>query len=267
MSIYTALSGAIQQSQKLDTLANNIANANTTAFKKDQQIFREKLVRASSLDQVLEIPSISISELEKSSSNGEDKKQVSLLETYTHFDQGALKPTHQKMDFAIEGRGFFEVLTPNGLRLTRNGNLHIDSLGRLVSQSGFPVLSVNQNQTESLPINQRVIQVQPGNLFISEQGDIFSRNEFLGKISVVDLEDLKVLKKEGHSLYKLPVGGESLLKPSSSFRVLQGFTEESNVNLVEEMTDLIKTTRTFESNKELIKAFDKMQEKLISSAL
>ena len=265
MSIYTAVSGAVKQSQTLDTISNNIANANTTAFKKDKQLFKKQLVKSTSSFETLEIPSVNISSEEKTQRVGKDKTQISLAETYTHFDQGSLKATHQSMDFAIEGRGFFEILTPNGIRLTRNGNFRLDSLGRLVTQAGFPVLSANQNPRVNPPLNQRVIQVPEGLFLVSKQGDIFSGNQPLGRLSVVDLEDLRGLKKEGHSLYTLPVEGEALLRSSASFQVLQGFTENSNVNLVEEMTDLIQTTRVFESNKELIKAFDKMQEKLISS--
>ena len=279
MSIFTALSGAVSQGQKLDTVSNNIANVNTPAFKKDRQIFREQLIQPPpSSKQVIELPSVSSQAKNFNPLSGQDKKMVAIQGTYTDFKQGNLRETNRPLDFALEGRGFFEVLTPTGIKFTRSGNFKIDPSGRLVTSRGFPILGerravrglTDPGGARSVDPNLRVLRISGQNVLggnninVSYDGRIYSGRTPLGKISLVDLEDLRMLKKEGHSLYFLPSGNENLLRQANQARVHQGFIEGSNVNLVEEMTDMIQTTRTFESHKQLIKAFDSMSDKLVN---
>ena len=120
--LFTALSGAMAQTQKIDTIANNIANVNTTGFKKDQQTFGEYLTSYEKEPQVIQVPRVTASIESFYDMNGGDKAFVDSTGTYTNFEQGSLKFTGGKLDLALDGAGFFEVSTPAGVQLTRAGN-------------------------------------------------------------------------------------------------------------------------------------------------
>ncbi|HRO68072.1 MAG TPA: flagellar hook basal-body protein, partial [Pseudobdellovibrionaceae bacterium] len=138
--VYTALSGAIAQTQKLDTIANNIANVNTPGFKRDEVTFQEYLTANEKEQQVMNVPRVPASIESFYDMQGGDKSYVDLKGTFTDQSQGSLRPTGNKFDIAIDGKGFFEVMTPQGVRLTRAGNFTMDGNGRLVTKDGFPVL-------------------------------------------------------------------------------------------------------------------------------
>jgi flagellar basal-body rod protein FlgF len=157
--IYSAVSGAMAQSSRLDTIANNLANVNTTSFKKDRQVFSEYLAANEKPQDVIQAPRIPASVESFYDMQGGDTAYVNPAGTYTNFEQGALKSTGSAMDMAIEGKGFFEVLTPQGVRWTRNGSLQIDGNGRLTTKEGFPVLRDGQNDPA-----QRTIQLGSRNM-------------------------------------------------------------------------------------------------------
>src|SRR5262245_24775503 len=131
--IFSAVSGAMAQNSRLDTIANNLANVNTSAFKKDRQVFSEYLSAYEKPPDVINVPRIPASIESFYDMQGGDNAYVNPSGTYTNFAQGALRSTGSALDLAIEGRGFFEVLTPQGLRWTRGGGLQIDNSGRLVT--------------------------------------------------------------------------------------------------------------------------------------
>lgn len=261
MSIYTSLSGAVSQGEKLDLIANNIANANTPSFKKDEALFRTKFIDSSFLE-ASGVPSLS-SQFDIRQAKGKDLNAVQLDRTYTNFKQGTLKKTGLPLDFGLEGPGFFEVLTPRGVRLSRNGHFKLDREGRIVNSSGFPVLL---QQRTGVPLNplQRLIQLgNASSISVSEDGKIYLDRNLLGSFSLVQ-GDPALIQKEGHSLYVFSSGGGASLRPALQTKVLQGFIEDSNVNIVKEMTDMIQTTRAFDSNKQMIKAYDAMSDKLVN---
>ncbi|RME18583.1 MAG: flagellar basal-body rod protein FlgF [Bdellovibrio sp.] len=258
--IFTALSGAMAQDQKLETIANNLANVNTTAFKKDQLVFREYLTANEKEPQILKVPKVPASIESFYDMNGGDKSYVDVAGSYTDFSQGHLKPTGNALDVAIEGSGFFEVLTPQGIQYTRNGSFKVDGQGFLVNQNGYPVLRAGTEAPQA-----RRLQVQNGNrLTISYSGDVYERGENLGRLSVVDFNNKDALKKVGRGLYSLKPNYNEAPRPQNDVKIHQGFLEGSNVNIVKEMTDMISTTRTFQSTQEAIKAFDSMNEKLVN---
>src|SRR5690606_19114825 len=106
--IYTAVSGAIAQSSRLDTIANNIANSNTTSFKKDKQLFNEYLSANEKLPDVMQVPKVPASIESFYDMQGGDKAYVNAAGTFTDFSQGMLAPSGNNNDMAIEGKGFFE---------------------------------------------------------------------------------------------------------------------------------------------------------------
>lgn len=257
--IFTALSGAMAQNQRLDTIANNIANANTASFKKDQQTFYEYLSAAEKSPDVIQVPRVPASIESFYDMQGGDRGYVDSSGTFTDFTQGQLKPTGNTLDLALEGRGFFEVATPQGIRLTRGGQLKIDSQGTLVTKEGFPVLRDGSGDASG-----RRIQVEGRNLTVSRSGDIYDNGNQVGRLSVVEVANPDSLQKTGNSLYSLKANFNETPIPSVDTQVQQGFVELSNVNIVDEMTDMITASRTFESAQRAMKAHDQMDEKLMN---
>ncbi len=258
--IFTALSGAVAQSQRLDTIANNIANSNTTSFKKDQQVFKEFLTANERPPDVIQAPRIPASIESFYDMQGGDAGYVDSAGTFTNHEQGAVKATGSPLDFAIKGDGFFEVLTPQGPQLTRNGIFRINSQGQLVSKEGFPVLKEGVGQ----PAGGRTINLQSSNLTVSQSGDLYEGGQAVGRLSVVTVGDKDGLQKIGNSLYALKPNFNQQLAPATDAEVHQGFLEGSNVNIVEEMTEMISATRAFESTQKAIQAFDQMNSKLVN---
>ncbi|MGE0763560.1 MAG: flagellar basal-body rod protein FlgF [Bdellovibrionales bacterium] len=257
--IFTALSGAMAQSQRLDTIANNIANANTTSFKKDQQTFYEYLSAAEKTPDVIQVPRVPASTESFYDMQGGDRGYVDSAGTFTDFTQGQLRPTGSTLDVALEGRGLLEVLSPQGVRLTRNGQLKIDSNGTLVTKEGFPVLRDGSQDPA-----QRRIQVEGRNLTISQNGEIYDNGNQLARLSVVEVANPDSLQKVGTSMYALKPNFNETLTPSNETQVRQGFIELSNVNIVDEMTDMISASRAFETAQRAMKAFDQMDDKLVN---
>jgi flagellar basal-body rod protein FlgG len=265
--IYTAVSGAIAQTAKLDTIANNLANVNTPAFKRDSQIFKEYVTAYQKEPSTITVPRIPASIESFYDMNGGDKSYVDLDGTNTDFSQGFMKSTGNPLDVAIEGDGFFEVLTPQGPRLTRAGSFAVSAEGKLVTKQGYPVLS--EGAPGSDPAG-RTIELSGNNpISISDSGEIFENNASVGKLSLVTTSNKDGLQKIGENLYSIrtninPDITPAVLKTSEGARITQGFLEGSNVNPIREMTDMIATSRTFESTQKAIQAYDDMQKKLVT---
>ncbi|HAG92431.1 MAG TPA: flagellar basal-body rod protein FlgF [Bdellovibrionales bacterium] len=257
--IYTAVSGAIAQSSRLDTIANNIANSNSTGFKKDRQVFSEYLSSYEKEQQLMKVPRVPASVESFYDMQGGDKAYVNPAGTYTDHSQGLMKSTGRNLDFGIEGKGFFEVLTPQGVRWTRNGSFTINGEGQLVTHAGYPVL-VQGNQ----PPEQRVVQVGNQKMTVSKQSDIYIGGAPVGRLALMDFPDPTQIRKEGAGLFQRNSEEVLPVPVNDSVRVHQGFVEGSNVNVVEEMTDMIMAQRVFEATQQAIKAFDHMDDKLIN---
>ncbi len=261
--VYTALSGAMAQSLKLDTIANNIANANTPAFKRDQQVFNEYLTANEKPPTVIQVPRVPASIESFYDVQGGDKSFVDAKGTFTDFSQGSLKRTGNPLDVAINGKGFFEVATPQGVRLTRSGNFTLDGNGRLVTKEGHPVLT-NTGDSAADP-STRTIQISGGApVSITDAGEILEGAEVRGKLSIVNVEKPDSLQKVGNSLYGFKANMNPEVTATPGATVQSGFLEMSNINVVQEMTDMIQTHRVFESTQKAISAYDSMADKLVN---
>lgn len=259
--IYSALSGAVAQNEKLDTIANNIANVNTAGFKKDRQVFNEYLSANEKPPDVLQVPRIPASVESFYDMQGGDRAYVNAQGSYTDHTQGVLKNTGGPLDLAIEGRGFLEVSTPNGIRFSRNGALKVDGEGRLVTRDGYPVLKEGAGADAA----SRAIRVSSTrNITISFNGDVYDGDQLAGRLAVVDFNNLDALQKQGSSLYGIKPLYNAAPLPANDFKIHQGFVEMSNVNVIDEMTDMIQTTRAMEANQQLIKAFDQIDSRLVN---
>ncbi len=261
--VYTALSGAMAQSLKLDTIANNIANVNTPAFKRDQQVFNEYLSANEKSPTVIQVPRVPASVESFYDMQGGDKSFVDAKGTFTDFSQGSLKRTGNPLDVAINGKGFFEVATPQGVRLTRSGNFTLDGNGRLVTKEGHPVLS-SSGDSAADP-STRAIQILGGaSVTISDSGEVLEGNENRGKLSIINVEKPDSLQKVGHQLYGFKSNAKAEIVSMPNATLQGGHLEMSNINVVQEMTDMIQTHRVFESTQKAISAYDSMSDKLVN---
>lgn len=260
--VYTALSGAMAQSLKLDTIANNLANVNTPAFKRDQQLFQEYLTANEKPPEVIQVPKDVASIESFYNLQGGDKSYVDARGTFTDYSQGGMKSTGNPLDVAIDGKGFYEVATPTGVKLTRAGNFTLDGNGQLVTKEGFPVLKASEPGADP---STRTIRVEGNSpLSISDQGDVMEGANNLGRLSVIDVKNPDCLQKVGSSMYTFKQNMAPQLTSVAMPSLKQGFLETSNVNIVREMTDMIATQRIFESTQKAMGAYDQMAEKMNS---
>ncbi|MCO4755897.1 MAG: flagellar basal-body rod protein FlgF [Bacteriovoracaceae bacterium] len=271
-NIWVPLSGQIAQQRKVETIANNIANANTAGFKKDRLVFKEHLTALTKGSDDIDLPNKEWSPDDFYRTQGAENAYVKVDGNYTDFEQGALKPTNNPLDMALFGKGFFEVLTPNGVRFTRKGNFTVSKEGELVTDRGFKLLSPPQaedsqgrDDTASIQddddISSRLIKLPPGSrISVSKEGEIFSKQGSLGRISVVEFNDMHALRKQGNALF-INNHPANIKRDSVSTTVNQGFMEGSNVNAIHEMSELIKAHRHFENIQKAINTYDSISGK------
>lgn len=266
-NIWVSISGQIAQQKKVDTIANNIANANTAGFKKDRLTFKEHLTALDKGLEDIDIPREEWSPKDFYKTEGAQNAYVKVDGSFTIFEQGQLRPTKNNLDMALHGKGFFEVLTPTGVRYTRKGTFSLSKEGHLVNENGFKVLKKTEQpfskELDAKEIEKRLIVIpQESRLSVSKSGEIFSQSGSLGIISVVEFKDQHALSKQGQSLFsnKYP---NNILKDSST-TVNQGFIEGSNVNAVQEMSELIKAHRHFENIQKAISTYDTISGKAVN---
>lgn len=203
-------------------------------------------------------------------SQGGENAFVKVDGSYTDFQQGSLTPTNGALDFALSGKGFFEVLTPTGIRFTRNGNFTVNKDGELLTTQGFKLLgkitpdeNLNETVANENDINARTIKIPINAKFsVSKEGHIFSKDGKIGEISVVEFKDLHALKKQGQNLF-LNNDSENILRESST-TVNQGFVEGSNVNAIQEMSELINAHRQFENIQKAINTYNQISGNIVN---
>ncbi|MGZ3788429.1 MAG: flagellar basal-body rod protein FlgF [Bacteriovorax sp.] len=269
--LWVPLSGAIAQQRNVETIANNVANANTPGFKKEQVVFKEYLAALEKGDAQIDLPQKEWAPSDFYRSYNAEDAFVKVDGAYTLHEQGQLAPTGNAFDNAINGPGFFEVLTPNGVRFTRKGNFSINNQGKLVTDQGFLLLSksppptagADGQMTPTAPPESRAITVGNNKFSINLEGEVFSGNNKVADLSLVEFGDVHALKKEGNSLFINP-DQKNVKIGEIKTSVHQGFVEQSNVNAVSEMSSLINANRNFESIQRVIKTYDTMSGKAVN---
>lgn len=258
-SLWTAASGMSSQQMNVDTISNNLANVNTTGYKKESAEFKSLLYQTIQ---------------EKSyDSEGTEKPtgiQVGLgvrnSAITSHYTQGTLLQTENDSDLAIEGKGFFMVQTADGeTAYTRNGSFQmangIDGV-TLATSEGYPVLD-----TKKQPIV--IKKYASSEITINENGELCHKNGTKNatpigiKIGIAQFNNPSGLEKMSNSLLKeSSASGTPLLesenKALKQSKVQQGYLEGSNVSAVDEMVNLIVAQRAYEMNSKIITASDEM---------
>lgn len=258
--LYTGASGMIAQQARIDNVANNLANVDKTGYKRDLTLFKafpDMLIRRINDDGLGIVPAGSYDTMPIVGKLGTG---VEVNEVFTEFEQGSLQHTENPLDLALEGRGFFTVVTERGERYTRDGGFTINKDGFVVTKNGNLVLGENGP-----------IKVQANNFMINERGEVLvnaaisldprdvvgmANNNWedpvvIDKLKIVDFENIREIKKEGDSLYReTELSGPPL--PPGDIKIIQGFLEKSNVNVVREMVDMIEVQRSYEANQKAI---------------
>ena len=239
-SLYTAVSGLITLENKQSTITNNIANASTSAFKSDTLSIK-------SFDEVL------IQNKDKISGGKNVQNTIGKLslgakmdKVDTKFTQGILKPTKKTTDIAIEGRGFFAVQSGNKTVFTRDGNFKIANDGYLITSSGESVLGINKRTGAMEPIF-----VGTNNFIIDNNNGINVDGKSTHSLAVADFNDYGTLKKVGDNNY---LGDNPVY--NAKVWTKQGYIEQSNVNISNEMVEMMTTMRNFETNQKIIQTID-----------
>lgn len=269
--LWVPISGAIAQQKNVETIANNVANANTPGFKKDQVVFKEYLTALEKGDQGVDLPQKEWKPEDFYRTYGAEESFVKVDGTYTLHEQGQLTPTGNHFDVALNGPGFFEVLTPNGVRYTRKGSMSINNEGQLVTDQGYLVLSkdvapiANEDGSLSPSVNpqERAITLGSNRFSINMQGEVFSGDNKLADLAITEFNDIHALKKQGNSLFINP-DFQNIKIGEIKTTANQGFVEQSNVNAVSEMSNLINANRNFESIQRVIKTYDSMSAKSVN---
>jgi flagellar basal-body rod protein FlgF len=233
---YIALSRQGALRREMDTVAHNIANMNTSAFKGEKMMFVEHLVKSRDDQSVLP----------KKLSFTRDVAQ------YRDLSEGPIKTTGNTLDVAIRGDGYFVVETPDGTpNYTRNGGFTMDSQGQLVTQSGNPVLSRGGAPIFLSPTDH--------NITISADGTLSTNNGQLGQLRVVRFDDPQKMQAEQAGLFSTDQAPQDVVRPS----VLQGALEGSNIQPVIELSRMIEVHRAYDSVKTFIDSEDGRQKKMI----
>jgi flagellar basal-body rod protein FlgF len=236
--LYAAASGMIAQQTIQDYLAQNIANANTVGYKQDNSTFRA-------------LQSLQLQRLEQGQTKGVPIGEVGMGATadnpYTDWQKGAITQTNQPLDASLEDpQQFFAISTPRGERYTRAGNFQVDATGNLLSGAGQPVLSVTGQ-----PINTG----GRGGVTLDSKGNVLVNGRSVAQLKIVQATP-NALRKEGDSLFApvAPNAVQVAVQPS----VQPGTLEQSNVNTVRSLVQMITITRGFDMAQRAITTQDDM---------
>lgn len=246
-TLWTSKSGLNANQEKLDVISNNIANVNTTGYKKVNVGFKDLI--SSSLDEWGNPLN------DKTATVGSGVKTGNFTKDNS---QGGLQTTNQKTDLALDGDGYFKVVSSNGTEYyTRDGSFKLDSYGRLVTANGN-ILEVQYANGYS----ENNTGLTADNFTINKKGEIFAENngnfEKVGEIAVYTAVGNDVFTSVGDNLFK-ELNGVQVYR-TLDVDMYQGYLEASNVDLSQEMTDMIVTQRAFQLSSKGVKAADEMWE-------
>jgi len=234
--IFISLSRLMSLQNKMDAVANNVANSNSTGYKQQKVLFAEVLRKTSMTEQVSLV---------------QDRAMV------RDMSEGPLSATQNPLDVAIRGKGFFVVDTLNGPHYTRAGRFQLNGNSQIVDDNGLPVLD-GTNKPISLPAGTTDIR-------ITADGSVFSNvnpTAPSGKINVVSFANERQMSEIGSGLF---ITDEKPQPAPKDTRVIQGAIEESNVKPVAEITNMIGVQRQYESIQKMLAAENDRSKKMIQT--
>ncbi|WKV97681.1 flagellar basal-body rod protein FlgG [Pseudomonas sp. H22_DOA] len=250
-ALWVAKTGLSAQDTNLTTISNNLANVSTTGFKRDRAEFQDLLY------QIKRQPGAQSTQDSELPTGLQVGTGVRIVGTQKNFTAGSLQTTEQPLDMAINGRGFFQILQPDGTTsYTRDGTFHLDSNGQIVNASGFalePAIVIpNDAQTFTVGNDGTVSVTLPGN----------PASQVIGNLQTADFINPAGLQAVGNNLFleTAASGAPQVGTPGlAGFgTTLQNTSETSNVSTVEEMVNMITTQRAYEMNSKVISTADQM---------
>lgn len=238
--LYAACAGLMARTDSLDAIANNLANTSTAGYRARQGSFSSVLAESgrqplgSVLNQVT--------------------NNYGVLGS-THMDQiqGSMNTTGNPMDFAVQGPGYFAVQTHGGVQYTRNGSFKVSPQGQLTTQTGEAVLGENG-----------VVQLLPGTVSVSTDGTISSNGAVAGRLKLVEFAPGTELQAAGNNFYTAPA---TSVVPAANSTVQQGMLENSNVNPIASVVQLIDAQRSAETMRHALSMFDSEMNKTAAEDL
>ncbi|MFQ5340561.1 MAG: flagellar hook-basal body protein [Anaerolineae bacterium] len=243
--LYAAASGMIMGVLRQGLIAQDVANANTPGYKQvslpPTRATQLNLHRLSTAQTTASTPAV-----------GPAGTGVYPAPMETDFGQGVLQSTGRSLDVALEGEGFFQVQTPEGVRFTRDGRFHRDAAGNLVTTQGYLVLSAN-SQSVQLP--------QAGEVVIARDGTVSVDEQAAGRLGIFQVPVVS-LQRAGENLFvSTPVPGQAPAatpQPATDVRVRQGFLEGSNVDIAGTLVEMMSVARTYEASQRLVQVQDEV---------
>lgn len=240
--LYTAWTGMRNEQKRLDVISNNVANASTTGYKTQNTTSRP-------FDDMLAIKVRDRSEnYDRDEMIGKVTLGVKIGEEYTDYAQGSLRQTGNTYDLALDGDGFFTVRVVDNagkshIRYTRAGNFTIREDGAVTDADG------NHLQSDAGDL------VVPTDMTIKidASGAVFANGDLIDQLVIRDFEDYDFLRKYADTMYE-PVKGAT--EKAATALVRQGYLEQSNVNVINQMVSLITITRAYEANQKVIQTID-----------
>ena len=249
-SSLSSLFGALSNEMRMATVANNLANVNTTAYKKDVMAFHDVFTRFAH-DNV-----VTTKGFLRDKDMFPDPKimaKTRLSDQNIDFTQGSLKQTGNQLDFALSGEGFFRVQAPEGILYTRAGSFMVDATGTLVTQQGLPVM-----------VDGGELVLPPGaKLSVDDGGNVSVNGQPAGAFDLTTFENLGDLQRVGGNMYSASDGAAEAV-PDQDLVVQQGYVEQGNVEVVTEMVEMIGVQRAFEMYTKMLQNTDSIDKQVIS---
>ncbi|MCX7080601.1 MAG: flagellar basal-body rod protein FlgG [Pseudomonas sp.] len=250
-ALWVAKTGLSAQDTNLTTISNNLANVSTTGFKRDRAEFQDLLY------QIKRQPGAQSTQDSSLPSGLQVGTGVRIVGTQKNFTAGSLQTTEQPLDLAVNGRGFFQILQPDGTTsYTRDGTFHLDSNGQIVTANGFAL-----EPAIVVPNNAQTFTVgQDGTVSITTAGSAAS--QVIGNLQTADFINPAGLQSAGSNLFleTASSGAPQVGTPGLNGlgTTLQNTLETSNVSTVEEMVNMITTQRAYEMNSKVVATADQM---------
>ena len=230
--LYTAAAGMAAQQQRMDALSNDVANVNTSGYKRVRMGFRDLIYQQDGIN---------------GPRTGSGAAAVNLGRS---FEEGSLQQTGNAFDIAIEGEGFFQVQLQNGQNvLTRQGNFQVDARGELVTENGdrlVPPITIPGG-------------VDPSSVNVGTDGTVTAAGRRLGQIQLVTVPSPTGLAAAGNGYYSVTAASGGVARVTGS-RIQQGSLEMSDVNLADTMVDMLDAQRSFQMASKAISMQDQMMQ-------
>ena len=249
--LYTAYTGMINEQHRMDTMTNNLANANTNGFKKEG-------ATSQSFDSVLAY------KIKDTSQAGNLPKRIGNMslgvkigENYVDYSEGPLKETGNVLDLALSSNGFFTIEYTNkagetSTKYTRDGNFTMTSQGYLVTQDGDFVLGER---------GRRIRLDTTQDIGIDRMGNIYQDGEQVASLQITDFEDYDYLERYGENYFE-PVDGARIVPTDT--QVYSGYLELANISVVTEMVNMIAIQRQYDANQRVITTYDDTLDKAVN---